>query len=249
MDTLPRLIRELNMEKNMIFRHELKYLINRKDLAFIRQRYDMMLHKDIHGENGVYMVRSLYFDDYWNSSYYEKLAGNHARKKYRVRIYNYDESVIRLERKKKVGSYIYKESARLTKEEFFWIISQKFDFLLEKPDNLYKEFYIECISRLMRPKVIVDYEREAYTLPEGDVRITFDSNVRSSILSFDIFDQKLPSFEVLETGKLVMEVKYTQFLPNAIRELFPSDSLEFLALSKYVLCYEKVNYRNIPKIY
>lgn len=230
---------------NHIFRHELKYLINWKDMELIKQRYGIMLHKDINGDNGNYMVRSLYFDDYWNSSYHEKLAGVHARKKYRIRIYDYKESVIRLERKKKVGNYVYKESAKLTKEEFYWIINGQYDFLLKKSDNLCKEFYFECISKFMRPKVLVDYDREAYTISAGDVRITFDARVRSSVLSFDIFDKMLPAFEVLEKGKLVMEVKYTQFLPNAIRELLPSDSIELLALSKYVLCCEKTSYRSI----
>lgn len=234
---------------NIIFRHELKYLINWKDLELIKLRYGTLLHKDINGENGNYIVRSLYFDDYWNSSYHEKLAGVYARKKYRIRIYDYNESIIQLERKKKVGNYIYKESAKLTKEEFYWIINGQYDFLLKKSTNLCKEFYIECISKFMRPKVMVDYDREAYTVSEGDVRITFDSNVRSSVLSFDIFDKYLPSFIVLEEGKLVMEVKYTQFLPNAIHELLPSDSNEFLALSKYVLCYEKTNYRTIAQSY
>lgn len=39
------------------------------------------------------------------------------RKKYRIRIYNYSAESIKLERKKKFGSYIYKEDAPLTKDE------------------------------------------------------------------------------------------------------------------------------------
>lgn len=234
---------KVHRENNRLFRHELKYLINYNDFEVIKLRYGMFLHKDACAENGKYMVRSLYFDDYWNSTYHDKLSGINERKKYRIRIYDYSETIIRLERKTKSGNYIYKEAARLTKKEFYLIMEGRYDFLLAKSNNLCKEFYVECMSRFMRPKVIVDYDREAYVMQEGDVRITFDSHVRSSVLNFDIFDRNLPSFEVLEEGKLVMEVKYTQFLPEIIHEILPEDSNEFLALSKYVLCYEKTGYR------
>jgi NADPH-dependent glutamate synthase beta subunit-like oxidoreductase len=39
------------------------------------------------------------------------------RKKYRIRIYNCSDRSIKLERKKKFGSYIYKEAAPLTHAE------------------------------------------------------------------------------------------------------------------------------------
>ena len=67
---------------------------------------------------------------------------------------------------------------------------------------------------MMRPRTIVDYEREPWVMDEGAVRITFDMNVRAAVGSFDIFDATLPALPVLEPGKLVMEVKFTEFLPQ-----------------------------------
>ena len=97
------------------FRHEWKYLINRaeKQLTDLRLRECMQL--DPHAGEGGYMIRSLYFDDYWNSAMEEKDAGVLMRKKYRIRIYNCSDKSIKLERKKKFGSYIYKEAAPLTR--------------------------------------------------------------------------------------------------------------------------------------
>ena len=88
------------------FRHEWKYLINRaeKQLTDLRLRECMQL--DPHAGEGGYMIRSLYFDDYWNSAMEEKDAGVLMRKKYRIRIYNCSDKSIKLERKKKFGSYI-----------------------------------------------------------------------------------------------------------------------------------------------
>ena len=150
--------------------------------------------------------------------------------------------MIKLERKKKYGSWIYKEDAPLTRGEFEQILAGDYDFLLRSPYPLCREFYIECICNMMRPRTIVDYEREPWVMDEGTVRITFDMNVRAAVGSFDIFDATLPALPVLEPGKLVMEVKFTEFLPRVVGELLPSRASEFSAVSKYTLCCAPVRY-------
>ena len=190
------------------------------------------------------MIRSLYFDDYYHSAYEEKDEGVFQRKKYRIRIYNCEDKSIKLERKKKFGSYIYKEAASLTKEEVYKIINGDYEFLLHSDKSLCREFYVECMSNVMRPRTIVDYDREPWILDEGTVRITFDMDVRAAVGSFDIFDPTLPALPVLEPGKCVMEVKFTEFLPQVLREVLPDRASEFTAVSKYVLCYDKTEYMN-----
>lgn len=166
-------------------------------------------------------------------------VGVGERQKWRIRIYNYSDSRISLERKKKSGSYIHKDSAGITKEEYEKIINQDYLFLLYHREPLCREFYYECVARLQRPKVIVDYEREPFICREGDVRITFDSDVRAAIGGWDIFDPGLPVLSVLEENTLVLEVKFTEFLPGLIQEVLPLSGQEFLAVSKYTLCYER----------
>ena len=85
----------------------------------------------------------------------------------------------------------------------------------------------------------MDYEREPLIRDEGTVRITFDSDVRSALLNTDIFDPELPTLAVLEPEVLVLEVKFTEFLPGLIQKLLPLDGQEFAAISKYTLCYER----------
>lgn len=235
------------MSKAERYRNEWKYLIDTAQKELICQRLFPFLSLDKHAQNGGYMIRSLYFDDYYNSAYEEKDAGVLQRKKYRIRIYNCSDSSIKLERKKKFGSYIYKEAAKLTKDEVYKIINGEYDFLLQSENPLCREFYFECISNVMRPRTIVDYDREPWILDEGTVRITFDMDVRAAVGSFDIFDSTLPTLPVLEPGKCVMEVKFTEFLPQAVREILPDRGSEFTAVSKYVLCYEKTEYLNCFK--
>lgn len=233
-----------NNKKKEQFRHELKYLINEGEHQLLKMRLQHVLKLDPHAKNGGYMLRSLYFDDYWNSAYEEKEVGVLMRKKYRIRIYNCSDKGIKLERKKKVGSWIYKESAPLTRGEVDKILAGDYGFLLKSPHSLCREFYIECVSNVLRPRVIVDYEREPWIMDTGTVRITFDMDVRAAILDQNIFDEKLPALPVLEPGKLVMEVKFTEFLPQIVRNILPPPSQELTAVSKYVLCYEKTRYMN-----
>ena len=224
------------------FRHEQKYLISLKDKHLIRQRIRNIMSLDKHVKQESYTIRSLYFDDYWNSAYEDKQAGVLIRKKYRIRIYNYTDQVIKLERKRKHGAYIYKEDAPLIKEEFYKILDGDYGFLLKSPHQLCREFYVECMANVLRPRTIVDYEREPWTLEARTVRVTFDENIRAAVGSFDIFDANLPTLEVLEPEKLVLEVKYTEFYPDIIKEIIPVDATEYTAVSKYVLCYDKTNY-------
>ena len=232
------------MSKNEKYRHEWKYLIDTAQKELICQRLFPFLQLDKHAVGGGYMIRSLYFDDYFNTAYEEKDAGVLERKKYRIRIYNCSDSSIKLERKKKFGSYIFKEDAPLTRDEVYKILDGDYDFLLQSKYPLCREFYFECVSNVMRPRTIVDYDREPWTLEEGTVRITFDMDVRAAIGNYDIFDPTLPTLPVLEDGKCVMEVKYTEFLPKVIRDVLPDRASEFTAVSKYVLCYEKTEYMN-----
>lgn len=228
--------------KAPVYRNEWKYLISEPEKEVLKQRMKYVFKMDPHAGDTGYMIRSLYFDDYWNSAFEEKEMGVLARKKYRIRIYNCSDRSIKLERKKKVGSYIYKEAASLTREETEKIINGDYGFLLKSPHPLCREFYVECISNVLRPRVIVDYEREPYIMDAGTVRLTFDSHVRAGILGDDIFDAELPALEVLPPGKLILEVKFTEFLPQIVKDIMPPAASEFTAVSKYVLCYEKTRY-------
>lgn len=224
------------------FRHELKFLINEGERELLKTRMRPLFQLDPHAVNGQYLIRSLYFDDYWNSAYEEKDMGVMERQKYRIRIYNCQDDVIQLERKRKSGQYIFKESARLTRDEVTQILQGEYAFLLQHPAPLCREFYVECVSHVMRPRVIVDYEREPFIMEAGTVRVTFDRDVRAAILSEDLFDPALPTLPVLEPGKTVMEVKFTEFLPDIVRNTILPSAAEYTALSKYVLCYEKTRY-------
>ncbi|MBK7453838.1 MAG: polyphosphate polymerase domain-containing protein [Anaerolineales bacterium] len=228
----------------MKYRHELKYLINHLDYSLIRTRLRGILSADSHaGEDGSYTVRSLYFDDYFNHAYHDKYAGVNKRSKYRIRIYNHSDHTINLEKKVKLDHYNYKQVASLTKDQVYDLLQGNYRFLLESPNNLMRVFYHECVTNMMRPRVIVDYDREPYLFEAGDVRITFDRNLRTGLAGFDIFDRSIPTIETLDPGLLILEVKFTEFLPELIRKILPPKASEYAAVSKYILCCDKAPYQ------
>ena len=208
-------------------------------MEVLTRRLDAVIPRDANAGSGRYMIRSLYFDDEFESAYEDKLAGVEKRKKYRIRIYNYSESIIKLECKFKQGQYIYKSSAVLSKAEAEALIAGEYEFLFARSELVCRWFYLECAEKRMVPKVVVDYDRVPFVFPYGDVRITFDCGIRAGLFCGELFDRQLPVAEVLEPGKLIMEVKFTQYLPEFIRSLLCVSDGEYTAYSKYTICLEK----------
>lgn len=229
----------MNQAKNKKWRHELKYYINYYEYEILRKRVKgiLKLDKNSVDEKG-YLIRSLYFDNMVDNDLYEKNYGILKRKKFRVRIYNYQDHIIKLEKKSRYGEYISKESVSITRAEYDQLLNWEFDFLKEKNSEVANDFYLYLRSEHMSPRVIVDYEREAYIGNVSDVRITFDKGLRSGTNSFDIFNPFLVTAETLPTELLVLEVKFNQFLPDYIWSLLQLDRHHRAAISKYVICRE-----------
>lgn len=218
-------------------RHEKKYWINEGDLIALREKLMNVLHTDEHAdEYGEYFIRSLYFDDIDNTAYYEKLDGVMGRDKYRIRIYNLSDKIIFLERKRKVGDLIQKSSARLTRRVAEELIDGNPSSLLGTEDPLLKDVYVLMRTRLLRPKVLVDYTREAYIHPIENTRITFDKNLATCPGHIDLFSKKLLTLSPLDDNRQILEVKYDTYLPDFVAAALAGTPAENCAISKYVLC-------------
>lgn len=233
----------------MTYRHELKFLMDNAAQIPIRMRLSEVLKLDAHiNHAGYYTVRSLYFDDYYNSAYREKDMSILNRQKYRIRLYNNSDQVIHLERKIKSNNYILKESTTLSREEAQALQEGDYLVLKNSQDRLKNIFYHECVTKLLRPRVVVDYEREPYIMDEGTVRITFDKDICAGVDELDIFNPKMAMVSALPPNQMVMEVKYTSFLPSIVRDVLPSQAAFQTSLSKYVLCCEKTMYKRRTSI-
>ena len=219
------------------FRHEFKYYINYFEYELLRRRLKTVLNSDKYSNTkGEYHIRSLYFDDLKNTALFEKQSGILSRKKYRIRIYNLNEDIIRLEKKERVGQFIRKDSAKLSKDEFNRIVNEDISFLKDKNNNLLMEFYIDMTINRYNPEVIVDYTREAYVHRLNNIRITFDKFLKTGLYETNIFNKDIPTVDVIEEPKMILEIKYDHFLPDFIRDILQISSNQRYAISKYVIC-------------
>ncbi len=218
-------------------RHENKYWINPGDMEALRNRLINVLEHDEHAdENGNYFIRSLYFDDIDDSAYYDKVAGNADRDKYRIRIYNLSDEVIFLERKRKIGNLIQKSACRITKDLALKLIQGDPSPLLRTDNPLLKDMYLQMRLKLLRPKVIVDYLREAFVHPAENTRITFDKQLATCPNSIDLFSPNLLMIRPTDDAREILEIKFDNYLPDYITRLISGIPVEHSAISKYVLC-------------
>ena len=225
-----------------VYRHELKYIMPQASEYDLLQRFKAILRLDQNcpkGEKG-YLVRSLYFDDYYRSAYTDKLMGLDCRKKWRIRTYNNCMDTIKLECKHKVGDGICKESVSLKPEQYQTILAGDTRALAWESNNLLQQFCLEIKYNRLAPRVIVDYDRIPLICPYGNVRVTLDMHIRAGVHGHDIFASSFPTMEVL-ANEMVLEVKYTHYLPSLIREVLSGIADCNTAVSKYVLCAEAVD--------
>ena len=222
---------------NQEYRHEYKFLVNDSDIVALRSRLRACMTCDAHSENnGRYTVRSLYFDNASDLALREKLDGVDEREKFRIRCYDEDSSFIRLEKKGKKHGLCRKVSAPMTHEEVQSLIAGDNAFLRTSPHPLLNELYMKMTTLQLKPRVLVIYDREAYTYPAGNVRITFDSCVRSGLNEIDLFNYNVPLVRVLPAPYTILEVKFDEYLPDMISTLCRLDARMLCASSKYALC-------------
>jgi len=218
----------------MDFRHEVKHEINYSDMLVIKHRLGAVAYPDPHTIDGKYLIRSLYFDNADDKALMEKVNGMSRREKFRIRYYNGNTSVIHLEKKSKIDHLGNKQSAPLTAEEAQSIVDGDIKWMLDSEYPLIKELYSKMINEGMAPKTIVDYTREPFIYPAGNVRVTLDYNIRSGLRCTDFLNTDCVTVPV--TDAIILEVKWDGFLPDIIRDAVSLSDRREGAFSKYAVC-------------
>lgn len=220
----------------MEYRHEHKFLLDWMEYLTLRARLRASMRPDSHaGENGEYFIRSLYFDDPEDTALYEKLSGVDRREKFRIRYYNRDPSYMVLEKKSKRNGLSNKQSAPMSAAEASALLNGGNAWMAESGHLLIREFYMKLMARKLSPKTVVDYTREPFVFPAGNVRITLDRDIRTGAYQTDFLRPDLMTLPI-STGDVVLEVKYDAFLPGLVRDLIQGCGLRETAMSKYAHC-------------
>lgn len=239
------------MTQDRQYRHELKYKISYPDYLAMRSRLRPVMKADPHASaGGRYLVRSIYFDNLNDKALREKIDGVAKREKFRIRYYNDDLSYIVLEKKMKIGSMCLKCSAPITEEECRKILSGgrssatdggrgsmrngDLSFMKEHPQELVRELYAKMTCQLLRPRVLVSYAREPFIYPAGNVRVTFDSDIRTSLFHQEFLTKEAAGISATdEPQDVYLEVKFDAFLPEVVQDLIRVKGIRQHAFSKY----------------
>lgn len=219
----------------MNFRHELKHVLSYADFLAIRPRLSAVIQSDEHTINGIYEIRSLYFDNLSDKALREKLDGVNCREKFRIRYYNGDRSFILLEKKTKQNGLCSKVQAVLNDEEILAVANETYDTLQKSNTPLVQELYRKISTQGLAPKTIVDYKRIPFVYAPGNVRVTLDYDIRTALHCTDFLN---PDCITIKAGDapIILEVKWDAFLPALIRDIVQVPSTHTTAFSKYAAC-------------
>lgn len=220
------------------YRNELKFIINKDMAKVLQHNLSLLMDVDQNSKNSdnTYLIRSLYFDDEDSTAYYEKLDGVEFRKKYRIRIYNFDDNFIRLECKYKHDNKTSKDQMLIDKDICSKIINGRLEEFDLSQDNLLTKFVTDSKIRQLKPAIIVDYKRLAYTYHVSEVRITFDSQIKSGLYNYNLFDEAATTYSVIDNNQVVLEVKFNEILPEAIAIILTTVPMFRQAFSKFAAC-------------
>lgn len=230
----------------MLFkRYELKYYLNNIQTEGLIQQLSCLMQLDRHC-NGLqgYQVRSLYYDSFNDECLFEKQSGILHRKKIRLRTYGDScQDISKIEIKYKSGQLVRKESAIIQSEDVSDICSGFYSPLLKYNNSVTNKVYTTFVTKLYKPKVIVEYQRVAFVLPALNIRITFDKNLHSGVNHLNLYSKAKELMPVVLEGKQILEVKYDQYLPAYLRKVLSGVNAERMAISKYTLArrFHKIN--------
>ena len=221
-------------------RHELKFIIDEGTYRILRARLLPLTSPDPNGINGEYRVTSLYFEDIYGSGYLDKINGVEQRKKFRIRTYDLRPAAASLEVKHKDGDYVSKITKPLTSEQYSLLLSGDSSFMRdsEGDEDAFGEYYRSDIISKLKPRVIVDYRREALVYPFGNVRITFDKKLSTCYNTLDMFDENA-FFSPIYPNEIILEVKFDSYIPESIQAALHGLNAPRQSVSKYIICCDK----------
>lgn len=216
------------------YRDELKFLCSQNELDILYERLKVVMDFDKNQKGMAYRIRSLYFDDYYDSAFHENDGGVDNRKKFRIRAYENPNENINLEIKYKLRGKTLKEACPITMNQYQEIINNDLTFEADFPKPLLL-LYLESKMRLLKPKTIIEYQRTVFVDIPGNVRVTFDRNISYSDKIEDFLEDRVDLVPLLPKNMHLLEVKYDEFLPDYTAQLLEIGVLQQTAFSKYYL--------------
>jgi hypothetical protein len=229
-------------------RSEYKYPIRMRDLPALRAELEPYLVADrnaVADDDGVYTVRSLYFDTAGFKYYQDKLDGIAKRRKVRIRVYNdrASDSVAFFEVKHKDQQWVSKSRAPVHIDNAAAFLdtgdAERFVLPLPKHPKAVEHathFHYYLRSAHLRPVALISYERIAFHGAfDPGFRLTFDFHLRSG-LGLGVGDlYREHGLKSFLRDVCVVEVKFSRGMPSWIATVLHRYDARRDAVSKYCM--------------
>lgn len=235
-------------------RFEMKYRISEAKAQQVRFFVQNYLKCDSYGvtQPGLsYSVNSLYLDSPSLKTYQDTINGDLNRFKLRIRYYDYDDTPVFFEIKRRHNKAIRKKRAQVHR----WAVKEILTGQIPTSEHLVnksvddfqtiEEFSYLQNQLIAKPCMHVSYFREAYELEHSNlVRVTFDRNVRSNP-DVDLFMKNRTGDIQVFGDTVILELKFTDKFPNWLQELTQLFHLRQESAAKYVDSIEAIKFRKI----
>jgi len=232
-------------ESRVFDRWELKYVVTIKQMYQLIQEIDHYVIEDEHSDNGLYKIKSLYYDTYDFRFYQEKISGNKYRQKLRLRGYGdvHSNDEVFFEIKQRYSSTVQKRRVGMHLDDAYSLIN---DDILDKAKHSDKKLkvieevrYLQSLHAL-EPKAVVSYDRKAFMgRYEDGLRITFDTNLKCRNANHGLEGIHKEQY-FMHPGLAVLEIKTNEKVPIWLISLIQRHSIEAERVSKYCLSVEKL---------
>ena len=235
-----------------IDRFEMKFVVTGAQRAALMEKLDAHLRPDANAGGGAsYPIVSLYYDSDERDCYWEKARGLASRRKLRVRVYGSRDGCVPattfIEVKHKCDGRGVKRRVALPLAEALRVgdgLWPTGDRPGEMDRRVIEEVHDMVRRRNFKPVMVMRYDREAYaaTDPGSDLRVTFDTGIRSR------FDRLIPepddrrfdsAVEMHGDGTAVMEVKITGCIPYWLSRTISAAGCRLQSHSKYSTALER----------
>ena len=214
-------------------RVELKYRLTREQYHAVRALIDRRLSPDAFGET---TVQSLYYDtpDYRLAR--ASIERPTYKEKLRARCYglNDGDKDVFLEMKRKYDGVVYKRRIACKQRDCTGAADA-----LSGQTQIDRELrYFWDYYGSLAPRILILYDRAAFFDPQGDLRVTFDRNVRYRTEQLD-FHTSLEGIPLLADGEVLMELKSGTAFPLWLCGALSANGITKSSFSKYGEAYKR----------
>ncbi len=210
-------------------RIEKKYLLTKSEYEKVISDLSEFIKPDIYPDS---KICNIYFDTDNDTVIINSLEHPKYKEKVRLRSYiipNMDSTVF-LEIKKKCSETVGKRRIALKLNDFYRYM--KGDRNLDVNKQILNEIDYAITSKKLKPKIFLAYDRKSYISNEEDIRITFDSKIRSR--------REDLCLEMGDSGKLyfneemyIMEIKTLNNYPLWLTRILSKNNIYPTSFSKY----------------